>query len=106
MRGVISSTTDHEVIRKWVEDRGGWPAKFLRIYFHAYAVRGAFPRVQWEEFFRTFEERQLAFLYQDHAANGRRSFFCRLVSRRTLPAADRVAAPEPGIAAAAETRPA
>lgn len=82
-------TTDHAVIRKWVKRRGGWPAKFLHIYFPAYVTRGAFPRIDWEEFFRTFEERQLAFLYQDRTSAGERSYFFRLVSRRGQPVGGR-----------------
>ena len=78
----IKYTIDHDVIRKWVEGRGGWPAKFRRIYFSRYVTRGVLPRVRWEEFFQTFEEQRLAFLYQEHTATGRLSHFFRFVSRR------------------------
>ncbi len=82
MGGEVRYTTDHEVIRRWVEERGGWPAKFRRIYFPRYVTRGVLPRVRWEEFFRTFEEQRLAFLYQEQTAAGGLSHFFRLVNRR------------------------
>jgi hypothetical protein len=78
----VKYTTNHDVIRRWVEARGGWPAKFRRIYFSRYVTRGVLPRVRWEEFFQTFEEQRLAFLYQEHTATGRLSHFFRIVSRR------------------------
>src|ERR1700758_3420493 len=88
MPGEVKYTTDHEVIRSWVETRGGWPAKYLRIHFHGFVTRGAPPRVDWEKFFQAFEERRLAFLYQDHIATGKQSHFYRLVNRRAEPVSD------------------
>lgn len=78
----VKYTTSHDVIKRWVEARGGWPAKFRRIYFSRYVTRGVLPRVRWEEFFQTFEEQRLAFLYQEHTATGTLSHFFRIVSRR------------------------
>jgi hypothetical protein len=74
------TTTDHDVIRKWVEKRGGRPARvaetapaksggqrgsagILRIDFAE--PDEALEQISWDEFFRTFEQRKLAFLYQD-----------------------------------------
>jgi hypothetical protein len=85
MAGEIKYTTNHEIIRRWAEARGGWPAKYLRIHFHGYVTRGAPPRVDWEKFFQAFEERRLAFLYQDQTATGKQSHFFRLVNRRIEP---------------------
>jgi hypothetical protein len=88
MAGEIKYTTNHEIIRRWVEARGGWPAKYLRIHFHGFVTRGAPPRVDWEKFFRAFEERRLGFLYQDQTATGKQSHFFRLVNRRVEPVLD------------------
>jgi hypothetical protein len=37
--------------------------------------------ISWDEFFDKFEERQLAFLYQEQKANGEPSTFNKLVLR-------------------------
>ncbi len=88
------ATTDHEEIRKWVEERGGWPAcvkgtggkedpGLLRIDFPGYTGEGKLQRISWEEFFEKFEENDLAFLYQDEV-HGKTSRFSKLVSRETV----------------------
>jgi len=38
----------------------------------------------WEEFFRKFEEKTLAFLYQDEVSGGRQSRFFKLINRGTI----------------------
>lgn len=89
-------TTDHETIRRWVEERGGWPATvkgtqrggekvgMLRIDFPGYSGEGKLERISWEEFFQKFEEKNLALLYQEEIHSGERSFFNKLVSRETV----------------------
>ena len=83
-------TTDHDTIRKWVEARGGRPASvagtgngdgagLLRIDFAE--PDDSLEEVSWDEFFEKFEEKKLAFLYQDKTASGERSTFNKLVSR-------------------------
>ena len=82
------TTTDHETIRQWTEERGGHPARvkgtgkasdktdgLLRIDF-AEPTEGL-ERITWYDFFQAFEENKLAFLYQDE----RDSRFVKLVSR-------------------------
>ncbi|MET8654580.1 hypothetical protein [Nocardia aurea] len=83
-------TRDHEVIRRWAEQRGARPATMpgseynghlgvLRFDFPGYG--GAVLRpVDWEEWFATFDERRLEFRYQDQRADGSRSNFNRLES--------------------------
>jgi len=83
------ATTDHNTIRKWVESRNGRPAivkgteskdgeGILRIEFrHADKLED----VDWETFFETFEDRKLAFLYQDKTSDGKQSRFFKFVSR-------------------------
>lgn len=83
------TTTNHSEIRKWTESRGGRPAVvkgteggdgegILRIEFrHADKLED----IDWEEFFETFEDRKLAFLYQDKTSDGKQSRFFKFVKR-------------------------
>jgi hypothetical protein len=84
-------TTDHDFIRRWVEERGGTPSTvtrisargpgILRIDFPGFSGRGSLQPISWNEWFDKFEQNRLAFLYQDKTANGQRSRFCKMVSR-------------------------
>ncbi|MBT2568112.1 Rho termination factor N-terminal domain-containing protein [Arthrobacter sp. ISL-85] len=81
------ATTHHEVIRQWAEERGGVPATVdgtehgdhlgvLRIDFRD---RDANLReVSWEEWFKTFDDRRLNFIYQEERTDGNQSNFFRL----------------------------
>jgi hypothetical protein len=82
-------TTHHEVIRQWAEERGGRPATVegtehgdrlgvLRFDFGAASDR--LREVSWDEWFRTFDERRLNFIYQEKRSDGRPSTFFRLES--------------------------
>lgn len=82
------TTTDHDVIKQWAEERGGHPARvsrtgdeedvgIIRIDFPGFSGEGTLEEISWEEFFDKFEEKQLAFLYQDEGE----SRFNKLVSR-------------------------
>jgi hypothetical protein len=85
------TTTDHDVIRAWAEARGGRPASvegtadadddagILRIEFRD--DRGDLEDVDWEPFFNTFDERGLAFVYQEKTADGAESRFNKFVRR-------------------------
>ena len=81
------STTDHEVIRNWVEARDGHPARVrdtgdggvLRIDFDP-PDEGLEP-ISWEEFFDIFDQRGLAFLHQDLTQDGQTSRFNKFVDR-------------------------
>ncbi|MDQ3870591.1 MAG: hypothetical protein M3301_03110 [Chloroflexota bacterium] len=86
------TTTDHDEIRRWSEDRGGTPAivrdtrdddggGVLRIDFPGGAGTESLEHTSWEEWFRVFEDRTLAFLYQDEKAGGEGSTFFKLVRR-------------------------
>ena len=92
--GEAQVTTDHNKIRQWVEERGGRPAVVvgteepddggvLRIDYPGYRGEGRLKPISWDEFFKKFEEKKLAFLYQDKTASGRPSRFSKLVSRET-----------------------
>ncbi|MEW5792210.1 hypothetical protein RG903_00930 [Thermithiobacillus tepidarius DSM 3134] len=86
-------TTNHDEIRRWVEQRGGHPARvkgtgkgsdegLLRIDFPGYSGGDSLEEISWEDFFDKFEEKELAFLYQDKTAGGEESRFSKLVSRK------------------------
>lgn len=85
------TTTDHNTIRKWIEDRGGWPTivkatadkgkggGLSRVDFRE--PDDALEEIDWEGFFRIFDENKLAFLYQDKTKDGETSRFNKFVAR-------------------------
>ena len=87
------TTTDHDFIRRWVEERGGWPARvggtgsgddpgILRIDFPGYSGGDSLERMEWEEWFEKFDENELAFLHRDMSHGGDDlDRFNKLVSR-------------------------
>lgn len=92
-------TTDREVIRKWIEDRGGIPSTVrateeasgkpgvLRVDFPGYgAGEDVLEHIGWDEFFRKFEAAHLSFLYQNQTKSGGNSRFFKFVSREEHPA--------------------
>lgn len=94
MSGESKTTTDHDVIRRWAEERGGHPATvkgtqsggeeagLLRITFPDY---GGEPEqteeVSWDAFFEKFDSEKLDFLYQEKTKDGGVSRFNKLVRR-------------------------
>lgn len=85
-------TTDHKTIRHWVEQRGGQPASvkgtgdggdvgILRVDFPHFGAEESLSAISWEEFFRKFDERDLAFLYQEQTKSGEMSRFFKFVRR-------------------------
>jgi hypothetical protein len=86
------TTTDHDKIRNWVEERNGKPTQVkrtgskddpgvLRIDFDYGDPDTELEEVSWEKFFETFEDSNLAFLYQDKTSDGKQSRFFKFVSR-------------------------
>jgi hypothetical protein len=84
-------TTDHETIQRWTEERDGWPAVVartvhggeggvLRIDFPGFAGKSTLKPISWDEWFRIFDDRNLAFLYQERKG-GKISRFFKLVER-------------------------
>jgi len=82
-------TTHHDVIRQWAEDRNGTPATVpgtehgdhlgvLRLDFGDDDDR--LRHVSWDEWFATFDDRRLNFIYQEERTDGRTSTFFRLES--------------------------
>jgi hypothetical protein len=89
-RLAATATTDHDEIRRWVEERGGRPSVvkgsrdregggILRIDFAE--PDESLEEISWEEFFKIFEDRKLAFLHQDRTADGHLSRFFKFVRR-------------------------
>ncbi|ALG89206.1 MULTISPECIES: hypothetical protein [Actibacterium] len=82
-------TTDHDVIRKWTESRGGHPTRVagtgdggvLRIDFHP--PDDGLKTIEWGEFFTVFEDRKLAFLHLNKTEGGQPSRFNKFVDRDT-----------------------
>ena len=92
MAGESRITTDPDEIKRWVEERGGYPASvkatsedgdpgLLRIDFPGYSGDESLERISWEDFFEKFEEKDLAFLYQDTIREGEESRFFKFISR-------------------------
>lgn len=85
------TTTDLEEIRTWAESRDGKPTVVrredneeggvLRINFPGYSGDDTLEEISWDEWYEIFEDRELAFLYQEETANGKESRFFKLVKR-------------------------
>ncbi|MEV4371292.1 MULTISPECIES: hypothetical protein [unclassified Nonomuraea] len=81
-------TTDHDVIQQWAQERGAKPATVpgtehqgragvLRFDFPGYGGDDL-AEITWEEWFETFDQRKLNFIYQEHKKDGKQSNFFRL----------------------------
>jgi hypothetical protein len=93
MAGESNITTDHDEIRRWAEERGGAPVivrdttslspgeGYLNLEFPGYDRGENAQRVSWDDFFRTFEERNLAFQYQQERPSGTETFNFKLIDR-------------------------
>lgn len=87
-------TVDHDTIKRWAEARGGKPssvkstakgddAGILRINFPGYRGEDTLEEISWDEFFAKFDEKHLAFLYQEQTSSGEESRFFKIVNRDT-----------------------
>jgi hypothetical protein len=88
------TTTDHDEIRRWAEERGGKPATvqgtesggedagILRIDFPG-GEEDRLETISWDDWFEKFDERNLALIVQDKTARGQKSNFNKLVSRES-----------------------
>jgi hypothetical protein len=91
------TTTDHEEIQRWAEERGAEPAEVgrterdgetgvIRLDFPGYSGARSLKRISWDEWFRKFDDSGLALVYQERTAGGQRSNFNKLVARVTATA--------------------
>lgn len=86
-------TTNHDEIKSWAEERNGTPAivsgteeiqegaGLLRIMFSD-EKENDLERTDWNTFFETFDDKSLAFLYQDKTKEGDESRFFKFVDRQ------------------------
>src|SRR4051794_29389322 len=86
------TTTDHDEIRRWAEERDGRPATvkgtesggedagILRIDFPG-GEEDRLEEISWDDWFQKFDEENLAFLYQEQVKSGDESRFFKLVNR-------------------------
>lgn len=99
---MAKTTTDHKEIRHWAEGKGGKPAAverthkkgdvgIIRIMFpnNPQSEHDALVEISWDEFFKEFEKRELALVYDED------SLFSKIIGRD---AAERRAQGERGAA--------
>ncbi len=83
-------TKDHNRIREWVQERGGYPATvaetkvngdagLLRIDFPNYTGSETLERISWDDFFEKFDLKDLTFLHQEITEQGAVSRFCKFI---------------------------
>jgi hypothetical protein len=87
------TTTDHEEIQQWAEQRGAQPAcvkgtgrkkgdiGMIRLDFPGYSGEDSLEHISWEDWFDAFEKNGLALIYQETTSEGERSNFNKLVKR-------------------------
>ncbi len=84
--------TDHEQIRQWAQARHAQPACvkgtdtddgscLLRIDFPGYSGEQSLQTIEWDQWFRVFDQRNLALIVEDTMADGRPGNFNKLVNR-------------------------
>jgi hypothetical protein len=88
--GQTLATRDPDVIRRWADARGAQPAtvarrdgrrpRTLRFDFPQNGTSSRLEPIDWTEWLRTFEQRDLVFLFQEKRRNGSESNFFRLDS--------------------------
>jgi hypothetical protein len=83
-------TTDHAEIKDWVESRGGRPAvvegTFDELGGGVLSIDFGNPdealeELTWRDFFRVFDDNELAFEYELPGDDGVESYVCTFVSR-------------------------
>src|SRR5215207_3112756 len=89
-----TTTTDHDEIRRWAEERGGRPSLVRTGRGRGGILRFDFgeddeklEETSWDEFFQVFDDNKLAFLHQDQIGSGQTSRFFKFVARRAKPGA-------------------
>lgn len=86
--GQSLATRSHEVIKHWAEERGAQPATVpgTEHQDHAGVLRFNFPgfggrdlqEIDWDEWFKSFDDRELVFVFQEHKTDGVQSNFFQL----------------------------
>ncbi len=92
MAPTSKTTKNHKEIKKWAELRKGRPAivrgieddegtGLLRIIFEESSEKDL-KEISWDEFFKTFDDRNLTFLYQEEK-DGKLSRFFKFLKKET-----------------------
>ncbi len=72
--GNAEITDEPEVIRRWIESRGGRPVRrkrksgqpgMIRVGLPEYHFGFQVEEISWDDFLRTFREKDLVFMYQE-----------------------------------------
>jgi hypothetical protein len=95
-RRASRTTTDHDEIRLWAEERGGTPTEvasplqgqqigIIRIDFPGYGGEGLRP-ISWDEWFQRFDDANLSLVLEEATAGGQRSSYHELVDREAAEA--------------------
>lgn len=88
--GQTLATRNHDVIMQWAEQRKAVPATVegsthagrpgvLRFDFPGYS-EGRLEKIDWDQWFSTFDERDLVMLFQENLSDGKQSNFFRFDS--------------------------
>ncbi|HLD98988.1 MAG TPA: hypothetical protein VJB59_01950 [Bdellovibrionota bacterium] len=89
------TTTNRNEIIKWAEERGAKPTRIkgtggrndigmIRLDFPGYSGAKSLEPISWDQFFKKFEESNLALVYREQTAGGERSNFNKLIGRETV----------------------
>jgi hypothetical protein len=96
MNGDTKTTTDHNEIRRWAEDRGGRPVRVhgvfgktgdatdLRIDFLFDKYDDDVEQISWEDFFAQLDREQMVLVYQTETEGGSTSRFARIVRKEDV----------------------
>jgi hypothetical protein len=89
------TTTNHDEIMKWAEQRGGKPALVkqtegedeenagvLRIKFRN-TRNSKLEDTDWNTFFKTFDDKNLSFLFQEKTKEGKESRFFKIIKNKS-----------------------
>jgi hypothetical protein len=87
--------TDHDEIQQWAEERRAKPAAvkrtgggddpgIIRLDFPGYSGEDSLEAIDWDEWFKKFDESDLVLIVQDTTADGQRSNFNKLVHRDSI----------------------
>jgi hypothetical protein len=90
--GQSLATRSHDVIKRWAEERQAEPATapgsehdgrpgVLRFDFPGYSGR-KLQKINWDDWFKSFDKRQLVFVFQEHKRDGQQSNFFQLDNPR------------------------
>jgi hypothetical protein len=94
------TTINHNQIRRWADARHAHPAHvkgtgrrgdpgMIRLDFPGFSGADKLEEISWDQWFNAFDKNNLALVYQEKTASGKRSNFNKLVGRETVRARER-----------------